>query len=191
MSWSSDWSQVKRAFLDRSDAAFRILNAFEWNAPVEELLDACRINLMHDAHGRVPQSRKVERVGTTPTLCVGKLHSDSFRLIRVEKGRPVVAGYNGDQEAPIPVPRGRRAPLSLTFAPANNGRHERVKATITNELNESFADARVRFTMPRGIYKVDGGAIFQQFDSHDGKVTIVDVNVAVEPAGRNVIDIGP
>jgi len=190
MPWSCDWNQVKRAFLDRPEATFRILNTYEWNAPVKGLLDLCKINLMHDAHGRGGK-KTVESVGKTPTLCVGKVNSDSFRLVRIEKNKVISAAYNGGEEAPSPFSRGSDSPLRIKFSPANNGRHKRVKATIINNFKESFKNARVRFIMPGGRYKVNGGLIFQQFHSNNKRLTIVDVKVAIGPSSKGIIYIFP
>lgn len=182
--WHGDLSHAYALLESRSRAACRIINAFEHDAPVEEMLDRYGITFLHEAHGPGP---KVQTMGRTPTQRAGKVNSESFRVVRFKGCRPVSFTYAGDPQAPIPLPRHSPTPMRLSYEPPNDGRAGRVTATIGNEWAEAFPRARVRFVMPRADYAVDRGSIESAVASDDGRFVVLSVRLDV-PA-RSVISV--
>lgn len=182
--WSADWTQVDKKFAERPDASIRLINAYEANAPVKELLDKQHINLIHDAHGL---GNKNVDWGKTPTRRVGKTNHSGFRLIRMQGDKVMTA----KSETPIIFPRTGFLPLAICFNPENNGKNSQVEASIINSYNETFEYAKARFFMPKGEYVANGGTIFQQFDSTEKPVTIVDVLVKILPESKTVLKVKP
>jgi hypothetical protein len=168
--WDRDPVEVDTLLRARSGTRLRILNAFEANAPVRDLLDRHAVALIHYGHGPGPV---VARVGATPTLRVGKSNSDSFRVIRFQAGQPVSFTYRGHATAPVPFARSAAAPVAVSYEPANDGTHRRVTARFRNDLEEDFSAARATFVLPRGAYRVSGGSLENATDSDDGKFTLV------------------
>ena len=186
--WDEDWRSVRRLFENRPDAGIRIINTFDSNAPTAELLDRCKVNLLHDAHGR---GVKVEARGRTPTWRVGKVNAESFRLVRFRGGEFHSATYRGEAEAPIPFPRRERSPLRVSYEPQPDGTRRRVRAEIDNDWEERFEHARLRFRMAPGRYRVEGGRIVQQFPANRRPGTIVDVAVTIRPLGKTIVEVSP
>jgi hypothetical protein len=168
--WDRDFGEANALLTARRSSRTKIINAYESNAPVRELLDRHGVALIHYAHGPGPA---VASLGETPTLRVGKVNSESFRVIRFRDGRPVTYTYGGHATAPIPFPRKGNAPLAVTFQEPNDGTQRRVTARFRNDLDEDFPRARVCFVMPRGTYQVSGAQIEDAADSDDGTFTVV------------------
>jgi hypothetical protein len=168
--WHVDLSQADALLASRPETRIKVINAFEHNAPVETFLDRHGVQLIHDAHG---PGEKVQAIGATPTVRVGKLSSSSFRVVRFRDGRVVSATYRGDAVAPIPFDRDGPSPIRVAYDPENDGMHNRVTATITNTLEDAFPDCRVTFIMPVGIYAVDGGRVEGSVISDDGRYTVL------------------
>ena len=189
--WDRSAAEADQLLTARAGTRTKIINAFESNAPVREFLDRHHVPLIHYAHGPGPA---VAKLGATPTIRVGKSNSESFRVIRFKNGTPVSYTYRGHATAPIPFPRGARAPLGVTYEPANDGAHRVVTARFHNELDEGFAAARATFIMPRGSYGVTGGRVEQTIESDDHRFTVVKVRfdlpartsgeIVVQPVGR-------
>jgi hypothetical protein len=168
--WDRNMAEADHLLTARAATRMKIVNAFESNAPVREFLDQHGIALIHYAHGPGPA---VAKLGATPTIRVGKSSSESFRIIRFKEGRPASYTYHGHATDPIPFARAARAPLGVTFAPANDGTHRRVTAEFYNELEENFSNARVVFILPRGRYLVDGARLEQAVESDDAVFTVL------------------
>ncbi len=184
--WAENWPAVRRAFDDRPDATIRLINTYEPNVPVEDLLDVYGVRLIHDAHG--PGDR-IDQWGTTPTWRVGKTNSNSFRLIRFRDGHVVSATYQDDAVEPIPFPRSGSLPLIVTFNGANDGTNRELTAEIINKYDETFENAEVQFIMAKGEYTTSRGRITQQYNSSDTTRTIVHVAVEVEPTSIQQITV--
>ena len=170
--WHDDLSLADALLAARANTRLKVINAVEHNAPVATFLDRHRVNLIHDGHG---PGAKVMPLGTTPTLRVGKVNSESFRLVRFRDGGVVSATYQGAETDPIPFERGAPAPVRVAYSPANDGQSDNVTATVTNELTEAYSDCRLTFAMPRGDYAVSGGRLEDAVASDDGAYTVVRV----------------
>jgi len=168
--WDRDLGEANILFSARSSVRTKIINAYESNAPVREFLDRHGVALIHYAHGPGPA---VARLGETPTIRVGKVNSESFRVIRFRDGRPVSYTYGGHVTAPIPFPRTGVPPLALMYQETNDGMNRRVTARFRNELDEDFPRARAVFVMPRGTYQVRGAQIEDTTDSDDGAFSVI------------------
>lgn len=168
--WDRDFGETNALFTARPSVRTKIINAYESNAPVRELLDRHGVALIHYAHGPGPA---VAALGETPTIRVGKVNSESFRVIRFRDGRPFSYTYRGHVTAPIPYPRTGEEPLALLYQGSNDGTQRRVAARFRNDLDEDFPRARVFFVMPRGIYRVSGAQIEDTADSDDGAFTVL------------------
>ena len=178
--WHVDLSQANALLSSRAKAKVKIINAFEHNAPVETFLDRHKVKLIHDAHG---PGEKVMTIGATPTTRVGKSNSSSFRVVRFKDGHVTSATYRGDAVAPIPFDRAGPPPLSVTYDPGNDGKHDKVTATVTNMLKDSFPDCRVTFVLPAGAYAVDGGRLEAATTSDDERYTVLTIRVDVPAKG--------
>ena len=178
--WHVDLSQANALLSSRAKAKIKIINAFEHNAPVETFLDRHKVKLIHDAHG---PGEKVMTIGATPTTRVGKSNSSSFRVVRFKDGHVTSATYRGDTIAPIPFDRSGPPPLSVTYDPGNDGKHDRVTATVTNILEDAFPDCRVTFVLPAGAYAVDGGRLEAATTSDDERYTVLTIRVDVPAKG--------
>ena len=65
------------------------------------------------------------------------------------------------------------------FYKPNDGTSAYNIATVKNMIDFNFYDGRVKFIMPQGEYKVDGGEMLAQYDSYDGLKTIVVAKVNI------------
>ena len=178
--WHVDLSQANALLSSRAKAKVKIINAFEHNAPVEAFLDRHKVKLIHDAHG---PGEKVMTIGATPTTRVGKSNSSSFRVVRFKDGQVTSTTYRGDAIAPIPFDRAGPPPLSVTYDPGNDGKHDKVTAKVTNILTDAFPDCRVTFVLPAGAYAVDGGRLEAATTSDDERYTVLTVRVDVPAEG--------
>ena len=178
--WHVDLSQANALLSSRAQAKIKIINAFEHNAPAETFLDRHKVKLIHDAHG---PGEKVMTIGATPTTRVGKSNSSSFRVVRFKDGHVTSATYRGDAVAPIPFDRAGPLPLSVTYDPGNDGKHDKVTATVTNMLEDAFPNCRMTFVLPAGTYAVDGGRLATMVTSDDGRYTVLTVRVDAPAKG--------
>lgn len=185
--WHNGTLHADALFTERARASIKIINAFEQNAPVA-FLDKHRVAMIHDAHGT--ESRIMD-IGATPTLRVGKVNAQSFRVVKFGDGRVVSATYNGGAIAPFPFGRNQRPPLRLRFDGANDGSRAQARAVVENDYLEAFPDGRVTFVMPLGRYRLEGGRIEQQVDSDDRRYTVVAVRLNIPARGRVEVSLLP
>ena len=186
--WDRDSGEANALITARRSVRTKIINAYESNAPVRELLDRHGVALIHYAHGPGPA---VASLGETPTLRVGKVNSESFRAIRFRDGRAVTYTYGGHATAPIPYPRRGDGPLGLTYPGPNDGTQRRVAVRFHNDLDEDFPRARVVLVMPRGTYRVSGAQLEDTIDSDDGAFTVVTARFDLLRRSRGEIVAGP
>jgi hypothetical protein len=113
----------------------------------------------------------------TDNTCDG---ARSYRLIRVQDGtllptETISAGYSGDN-------------LEVQYTPANDGTHSQVTAQITNNLEEQFEHAQLRFVMPKGTdFQVAGGTLLQVDSS--GSDAICYVGVDIQPTSVETVTV--
>lgn len=94
-----------------------------------------------------------------------------FRLVRFTGGRlearpTLEAGFDGQA-------------LTVAYAPANDGTHGQVTATIHNGYVERFEHGRLRVAMPAAAgYLVTGGALAQVDATADPVICDIDVDIA-------------
>jgi hypothetical protein len=186
--WDTDTADAAKLLSTRHATRTKIINAFESNAPVSDFLDRHEISLIHYAHGPGPA---VAKIGATPTVRVGKVNSESFRVIRFKDQRPISYTYRGHATAPIPFPRGGPAPIRIAYAPANDGTHRAITARFENDLDEPFPNARAVFVLLRGSYGVSGGAMEHTVDSDDAQFTVVSVRFDLPAKGSGAITVEP
>lgn len=186
--WHADISKADALLSARPNARIKIINSFEHNAPVEAFLDRHRVSLIHDGHG---PGRKVMQIGSTPTVRVGKVDSESFRVVRFRDGRVVSAAYRGDDVAPVPFPRNAEPPLRLAYSPANDGTRPEVTAAATNDLEEAFPNCRATFVMPPGEYETDRGRIESVVESDDCRYRVIVVRFDLPARDTVAITIRP
>ena len=164
--WHVNRDQADAFFTARKKVTCKVINAFEHNAPVETFLDKHRVNLIHDAHGI---GAKVMDLGKTPTKRVGKINSESFRVIRFQGNRVMSCTYLDHETDPIPFGREAKQPLEVVYLGAVAAKGIVASADVTNRLRESYPNCRVRFVLPRGNYTVAGGQLVSQIPADDGK----------------------
>ena len=105
---------------------------------------------------------------STNNVCRGER---SYRLVRVNGATltptaTMSAGSQGQQ-------------LHVEYEPANDGTHSEVMAQVTNDQNERFELAQLRFQMPNepGTFAVEGGTLLQVDRAGDHAVCYVEVDL--------------
>ena len=179
--WHDDLSKASALLDARQDTRIKVINGFEHNAPVASFLDRYQVAMIHDGHG---PGLKVMALGATPTMRIGKVNSESFRIVRFREGKVVSATYLGSAVEPIPFKRGQLAPVRIEFAPANDGSNATVSATVTNDLEEALPNCKAVFVMPKAAeYLVDNGQLAQAITSDDGAFAVVTVRFDLPARG--------
>jgi hypothetical protein len=173
--WHADRSKGESLFSTRKSVACKIINAFEQNAP-PEFLDRHGVRMIHDAHGT---GDRVMDIGKTPTVRVGKVNAVSFRVVRFENTHVASCTYDGHETDSIPFGREELPPLRSTIAPANDGTHESLVGTVTNDYLDRFPNCRLTFVLPLGVYAVDRGRIESAIASDGGRFTVLTVRCDV------------
>lgn len=114
----------------------------------------------------------------TDNTCDG---ARSYRLIRVQDGyllptATVSAGPSGEN-------------LNVQYTPANDGMHSHVTAEITNNLDERFEYAQLRFLMPHegADVQVTGGTLVQVDSS--GSPDVYYVAVDILPSSMDTVTV--
>lgn len=187
-SWDRGTADVEALLAARVRIPIKVLNSYEANVPVAELLDRYGIRLLHYAHGPGPA---VASMGATPTVRVGKSNSESFRVIRFQDGRPKSFTYRGHATAPWPAPRGARAPVGVTYEKANEDGGRSMTAHFYNDLEESFTAARAVFVLSAGAYRARGGRVESSVLSDDRLYVVVSVRFDLPAKGTGSIVVGP
>ena len=185
--WHHGTLHADALLAERAGASIKIINAFEQNAPLS-FLDKHRVAMIHDAHGT---KSRIMNMGATPTLRVGKINAESFRVVKFRNGRVISATYDGRAVAPFPFKRSERPPLRLRFDGPNDGTRATARAVVENDYQAAFPDGRVMFVMPSGRYRSEGGRIEGQIDSDDGRFTVVSVRVDIPEQGEVVVRLLP
>ncbi|MEO2021590.1 MAG: hypothetical protein ABGX05_07165 [Pirellulaceae bacterium] len=171
--WHVNLDQADALLSARGKVACKVINAFEHNAPVKSFLDKHQVNLIHDAHGI---GAKVMNMGTTPTRRVGKVNSESFRIIRFQENQVVSCTYLDHETAPIPFAREAPQPLErVAVDTPDPGTLKTVK--VINRLEESYRGCRLRLVMPRGNYRVVGGHLLSAIAADDGQQVVLTVTL--------------
>jgi predicted MPP superfamily phosphohydrolase len=114
----------------------------------------------------------------TEALCDGRR---AYRMIHVSNGtlipqETLYAGSSGQS-------------LTVGYSPANDGTHDLVNATVTNNNPQRFEHAQLRFNMPKqpATIEVTGGTLDQIDDS--GAVAVCYVSVDVLASGSQVVSV--
>ncbi len=183
--WHESTAQADALLSKRPNAQIKVINAFEHNAP-PELLDNHKIALIHDGHGT---DKRVMRMGNTPTQRVGKISSESFRMIHFEDGRVVSCTYLNDEVAPVPFPRGTVKPLRTDINPPADGLNRELTVTITNDLLEPFPNCRITLLMPAGRYVCSTGFIENSTESDCKQYTKLILRTDVPSNSLTVIKV--
>jgi hypothetical protein len=179
--WHTDRSRAEALLSARKSVACKIINAFEQNAP-PEFLDRHGVRMIHDAHGT---GDRVMNIGETPTVRVGKVNAVSFRVVRFENTQVASCTYGGHETDPIPFGREELPPLRSTITPANDGTHESLVGTVTNDYIDEFPNCRLTFVLPPGDYAVERGRIESTIVSDGGRYTVLTVRCDV-PARKTI-----
>ena len=169
--WHTDRSKAESLLSARKSVACKIINAFEQNAPLE-FIDRHRVRMIHDAHGT--EARVMTR-GATPTMRIGKVNAVSFRVVRFKDTHVASCTYDGHETDPIPFGREETPPLRSVITPANNGTHDSLLATVTNDYVDEFPNCRLTFVLPLGDFTVDRGRIESAIASDGGHYMVLTV----------------
>jgi hypothetical protein len=173
--WHADRSKAESLFSARKSVACKIINAFEQNAPLE-FIDRHRVRMIHDAHGT---GTRVMNRGATPTMRIGKINAVSFRVVRFMDTHVASCTYDGHETDPIPFGREETPPLRSVITPANDGTHDSLLATVTNNYADEFPNCRLTFVLRLGDYTVDRGRIESAIASDGGRYTVLTVRFDV------------
>ncbi len=186
--WRVNLSKAHSLLNSRVNIRCKIINTYENNAPVETFLDRYKVNLLHDAHGT---GKRVDEIGSTPTVRVGKVNAVSFRVVRFKDNKVISCTYKGDEVAPIPFGREEVSPLRVKFTPDNDGTNSTVKAVVTNDWEENFPKCRVVFLLPNGKYKTDRGYIESEIVSDDNKYLVLSTRIDIPALSKVFITVTP
>jgi hypothetical protein len=93
--------------------------------------------------------------------------------------------YGGHETDPIPFGREELPPLRSTITPANDGTHESLVGTVTNDYIDEFPNCRLTFVLPPGDYAVERGRIESTIVSDGGRYTVLTVRCDV-PARKTI-----
>lgn len=185
--WHDDYSKADALLSSRPDCRYKIINAFESNAPIQ-WLDKHQVCMIHDAHGT---GEKNTDLGSTPTRRVGKVNSVSFRVVRLKDGRVASSTYQGHKVNPIPFGREETPPLRVRFEAEANGNDREIIATVSNDYEEAFPRCRLTFVLPKGDYKADRGEIESSITSDDQKYVVLSVRVDVAMKDTTAVRVQP
>lgn len=185
--WHDDYSKADALLSSRANCRYKIINAFESNAPVQ-WLDKHQVCMIHDAHGT---GEKNTDLGSTPTRRVGKVNSVSFRVVRLKDGRVASSTYQGHKVNPIPFGREQTPPLRVNFEPQADGHHGEITATVSNDYEQTFPRCRLTFVLPKGHYQVDQGEIESSIASDDQKYVVLSVRVDVAMKDSIAVRVRP
>jgi hypothetical protein len=182
-----DWESVSRPLKARHKTSCRVLIPFEHNTVPLNVVTDTEVDLLFDGHctrqhpqrARFPQGTLGFRAPGQQTLRWIPMTRDGLAVDAV-KNVPVLR-----------IPRQGPSPLRMECDRPNDGTASRMTARVINSFPVAFANGRPRFVMRHGTYRVDGGKIFQQFHSDDGRFTVVDVESSFPPRSRTVITVVP
>ena len=120
------------------------------------------------------------RQGNTNMYIANFTQYTTFNLIKVKAdGKYTVENNLVAIENPKDDPSLFRPKLTLNFSQANDGTSSNNTATLVNNFDIDFPEAKVRFIMPKGFYyTLSKGSVEQQFQGDD--VTVVDVRIALK-----------
>ena len=124
-------------------------------------------------------------IGSTPTRRVGKINSESFRVIRFQGNRVTSCTYLDHETDPIPFGREAKQPLEVVYLGAVAAKGIVASAEVTNRLRESYSNCHVRFVLSRGDYQVVGGRLVSQVLADDGRHVVMTAAVTL-PAQQTV-----
>lgn len=172
------WEEPRHLLEAREDASARILLCYEAYAPLE-LIHSAKVDMLFDGHSFEDHPDRDQFQPST-------LH---MRPPDQESIRWIPMGYDGlapsvstTKDVPsFQIPRRGQSPLRVEFSAENSGAANALTARITNETGIHFPNARVRFVLKAGEYAVSGAKILQAFRSDDGKISVVDVEIDVNP----------
>lgn len=184
------WSEVARLASARPEATNRVLLAYEAYAPLD-VIQQGKFGLLFDGHS-------VEEHPQHAQFSPGTIHirAPDYQAIRwiAMNRQGLDPTYKNPKDIPsFRIPRVGQSPLRATFSASNDGTANQLTARITNEFSMPFPHARLRFVMKTnsGGYRVDGGKMLQSFVSDDGKVCVVDVEVAVPARSASAVRVRP
>jgi len=168
------WTEVEALFRSRPEATNRVVVCYEGFAPLS-LIREQDLDLLFDAHS---DNLHADRDAFPPrTFHMRAPNQETLRWIPMtHDGLAAEVKTNADVPV-LSIPRTGPAPLRTELEFADGGAADRQVVTITNEYPIEFPQASVRLVLHRGKYAVAGGAVSQQFDSDDGRFTIIDVVV--------------
>lgn len=181
-SWDRDTSEVEAILEERKSVPCKLIHCYEFGAPIEKILDKYQIKIVHDAHGPGPY---IKWLGKTPTLRVGKINNQSFRIIRFKGSEPISYTYQQHASNPIPFKRHQLPPIRIEYEKNNDGTHLENVATIHNDLAETFDAIKLTFIMPRGSYLVSGGQLESTIDCDNQLYSILAIRSTL-PANQSI-----
>ncbi len=192
--WQAAQKRLHQLVMDRREIPWKIVNAYEGNAPVE-WLNQHEIRLIHAAHGG--QIPKVGTIAGTSTMHVGKRTASSFRIVRMVDGQvasatnpPLELARVISEEVPsVPAPPLRIvsevSPLKASEGPQDGEAGTasvgtELVATVINEFPIPLNSARVIYLVPAGSYQVDRGRIERIVISDDRRWSEITVRIDLQ-----------
>lgn len=178
------WAEPRELLQARPEATCRVILCYEGFAPISLIRDEA-VDVLFDGHTDDPHPDSAQ-------FPEGTLHFRAPGGLKVRWIPMTHAGLDPSVRtaADIPlveIPWNGLAPLRVEFTQANDGTAEGNTARITNETTVRFPGARLRLVMEAGRYEVTGGQVLQAFDSDDGALRVIDVQVEVPPRSETVV----
>lgn len=172
---------------------------FGVKSAIKGIIDKHRVSLVLIGHHHTDMAW---REGLVPTLwLMTRTAPLGYRLIRVNNGglaswgyakssadfrkksEPLKISYSGDMkkaENPYSLDLYK---LKVEYDGPNDGTRDGITARITNENEESFENARLKFVLKKGKYSVTGGIVSQVVDMGNSVTIYVAATI---PAHRNI-----
>ncbi|MGH7143684.1 MAG: hypothetical protein ACREJ2_06045 [Planctomycetota bacterium] len=181
------WLEAETLLKADPAAQARVLLCFEGFAPIETIQRG-GVKLIFDGHTEDSHPEAAQFPAGTRKLRAGT--QDSLRWIPMDRSGIALAADAPDAAIPeLVIPRGRPAPLRVECLEPNDGTQAEIHAKLIDEFQIGFDAAQLRFVLAHGKYFVAGGTIVQQFDSDDGRFTVVDVTAAVKSKSETTIHV--
>jgi hypothetical protein len=187
------WRDPGDLLAAREAATNRVLLAYEAFMPIAAI-EQSRVDLLFDGHSDENHPDRAK-------FPAGLLHmrapgQETMRWIAMDRqGLDPRARTTLDVPV-LNIPHDGPAPLRAEYSNRNDGTAGTQTVRLINETGTAFEQARLRLVLRAeartgGEYAVSGGRVLQSFLSDDGKVRVLDVEVAVAANSVAIVGAAP
>ncbi len=136
---------------------------YDFNGDIDLTALGADMSLWGHTHNNTDDFTHPYNIGTD-NICD---ETSAYRVVRVSNGAltPENTLYT----------RGFGENLDVTFSAENSGVNDSLVATVTNNHNQGFANAMVKFIMPEGNYTVTNGTLQQVIPAQEKNICYVNI----------------